>query len=393
MLLLLCISMFAYGQTKSADVMPIAERNALQGFNDTIDRMADDFIEAYVVIADPGKQLYSVLGHCALRLKCETFDLDYIFSYEGEDAQKKVLAFLAGHLKMGLFAIPIADYCTLYAKEWRGVRQYRLNLSPETKQELWKILDEETLKGSDLDYDYYHRGCANSCVRFVNRALQGKRIQYAPWERRFVTGRELVREHTKDALWVRFVTCFISGNEVDKPLYGEKQLLIPEDLVTAWQKATLDGKPLLEQEAEILVQGNKQTANGWFTPLWFAILILLLSIVNLFVRYPYFDWLMLAAQTAVGMFMTYLLFVSDLCCTDWNWLFVAFNPLPAIFWYWRKYWVLPYVGIQGIWCVYMLYMLLIDQVLVDWPHIILALAFCVILLKQSSILTHLHSKM
>ena len=370
--------------------MSVAERNAAQGFNDTIDRQADDFVEAYLVIADPGKQLYSVLGHCALHLKCDAFGLDYIFSYEGEDAAQKVLSFLAGHLKMGLYSIPVETYCQLNKEDGRGVYQYKLNLSPETKQELWRILDEEQARGVELDYDYYHRGCANSCVKFVNKALRGKKIEYAPWERERVTGRELVREHTKDALWVRFITCFISGNEVDEPLYGEKQLLIPADLVKAWQRAKVDGQPLLSSEQEVLVEGEPQTSNGWFTPLVFALLVLLISIANLWWNKPYWDWIMVGAQTAVGLAMTYLLFVSDLCCTDWNWLYIAFNPLPAICWKWRRYWAVPYIGILLIWSVAMLYMLLTDQVLVDWPHIILALSFSIILLKQYILLTRKH---
>ena len=389
-IVLLLLAPMAVGAT--TDTLSVAERNAAQGFNDTIDRLADDFVTAYVVIADPGGQLYSVLGHCALRLKCDAFNLDYVFSYESEGVVQKTLAFLAGHLKMGLFAIPIDEYCTTYADEGRGVRQYKLNLTPLDKQELWRLLDEEVARGNQLDYDYYHRGCAISCVRFVNKALKGKKIQYAPWSRKYVSGRELVREHTTNSLWVRFITCFISGNEVDEPLYGENQLIIPVDLVAAWQKATLDGRALLAQEPEVLVAGKPQTGNSWFTPMVFSLLIFLLCIANLLWSKPYWDRLMLAAQTIVGIIMTYLLFISDLCCTDWNWLYVAFNPLPAIFWYWRKYWVWPYVGVQLIWSVAMIYMLLSNQVLVDWPHIIMALAFCIVLLKQSPFLQPLHSK-
>ena len=38
--------------------LKVAERNAAQGFNDTIDRLAEDFVEAYLVVADPGGVLY-----------------------------------------------------------------------------------------------------------------------------------------------------------------------------------------------------------------------------------------------------------------------------------------------------------------------------------------------
>ncbi|MBR6354844.1 MAG: hypothetical protein IKS01_03595 [Paludibacteraceae bacterium] len=69
---------------KEEKALTVAERNALQGFNDTIDRLADDFVEAYVVIADPGDVLYSILGHACLHLRCSAFGLNYILSYESK---------------------------------------------------------------------------------------------------------------------------------------------------------------------------------------------------------------------------------------------------------------------------------------------------------------------
>lgn len=80
--------------------------------------------------------------------------------------------------------------------------------------------------------------------------------------------------------------------------------------------------------------------------------------------------------------MTYLILFSNLPCTDWNWLIIPFNILPAIFWYWRRYWALPYAGIIFIWCLVMIGEYLWGHVLVDWPHILLALSFAVILFKQ-----------
>jgi hypothetical protein len=196
------------------------------------------------------------------------------------------------------------------------------------------------------------------------------------------TGRDLVKANTTKALWVRFVACFLAGNEVDEPLVGDKQLLVPTDLVKAWQKATVNGEILLASEPTILVEGKPQINDGWFTPMVLAIILLVLSIINLWVKYPYFDWLMLVAQTLVGLGMTYLIFISDLCCTEWNWLIIPFNPLPAIFWYWRKYWALPYVGGLIIWCVAMAITNLWWHSFVDWSHIVIVLAWILIVAKQ-----------
>ena len=80
-LLLLCSSVFAFGQTRNDTDLSfydrareVAERNAAQGFNDTIDRLAEDFVEASILVADQGFELFSVLGHMAIRVKCSYYD-------------------------------------------------------------------------------------------------------------------------------------------------------------------------------------------------------------------------------------------------------------------------------------------------------------------------------
>lgn len=352
-------------------------------FNDNVDRTAEDFVIASLLVADPGTVMYSVLGHACLRLQCPTFGMDYCFSYESENVQNRVLDFLAGKLMMGLYAIPVEEYCAQYREDGRGVYEYMLNLPIDVKRELWRVLDEHVAEGIRLPYDYYHRGCAITCVDFVNEAL-GKKVivydrslyGYSP------TGRDLVKANTTKALWVRFVACFVSGNEVDNPLVGERQLLIPTDLVHAWQQAKVNGEPLLANEPNILVEGEPKINDGWFTPMVLAILLLLLAIANLLGNKPYFDWLMLVAQTVVGCGMTYLICFSDLCCTDWNWLIIPFNPLPAVFWHWRKHWALPYAGILIIWCMAMTAMTFWGHVLVDWSHIVMVIAWVLVVINQ-----------
>ena len=354
-------------------------------FGDTIDRTAEDFVIASLMIADPGTVFYSVLGHACLRMQCPTFGLDACFSYESEDMSNRVLDFLMGKLRMGLFAIPTAEYCAYYEEEGRGVREYKLNLPPQVEQELWRILDEKVAEGTRLDFDYYKRGCAISCVRFVRAALGKQLIQYHPSLMEYApTARELGKKYTENARWTLFYWGFIAGEDVSEPLHGDKQLLMPEDLVKAWQQATINGEPLLAQEPNVLVEGEPQRADGWFTPIIATLLILCLSIANLFWKKPYGDWLILAMQTILGVILVYLMYFSNLCCTSWNWLLIPFNPLPAIFWYWRKYWALSYACALLIWCEAMTAVAFWGHVLVDWPHIVLVLAWVMVLIKQST---------
>lgn len=361
-------------------------------FNDNINRTAEDFVIASLLIADPGTILYSVLGHACIRLQCPAFNMDYCFSYESEAANQKILSFLAGKLKMGLFAIPTEEYCAQYIEEGRGVYEYTLNLPIEVKRELWRVLDEHVAEGIYLPYDYLHRGCAITAKRFVEEAVGKTNIAYDnSLYNNPLSVKEIWNKHTKDALWVRFICYFLcSGKEVEQPILGDKQLIVPIGLAQAWQQSTINGKPLLAKEPNVLVEGKPQTANGWFTPMILAIILLILSITNLFWNRPYFDWLMLIVQTSVGCGLIYLFCFSDLCCTEWNWLIIVFNPLPAISWRWRKYWALPYTGILILWSITMTITTIWGHALMSWSHIILSLVFVLIIFKQSNILQRKH---
>ena len=51
--------------------LSVAERNAEQGFNDTIDRLAEDFVQVSLCIADPTdwrEDALGTAGHAFLRL-------------------------------------------------------------------------------------------------------------------------------------------------------------------------------------------------------------------------------------------------------------------------------------------------------------------------------------
>ena len=355
-------------------------------FHDNVDRTAEDFVIASVLVVDPGSVLYSVLGHSSIRLQCPTFDMDYCFTYESEDERQKILSFLAGKLKMGLFIIDFDDYCNIYSKDGRGVYEYKLNLPINVKRELWRVLEENLQKEMQVPYDYLNRGCAIKIKDFVKEALGEMVIEYDDSLYTYSpTARELCIKNSKRALWVQFVALFLVGNDADIPLIGEKQLIIPKDLVNAWQKATVNGELLLSNEPTILVEGQPQVDDVWFTPMVLAFVLLLLAVVNLFWDRPYFDWLMLIVQTIVGCVMIYLIAFSELCCTDWNWLVIPFNPLVVIFWYWRKYWALPYVCVLVVWCVVMSAITIWGHVLVDWSHIIMVLSFVIVMIKQSSV--------
>ena len=366
-----------------AQEMSVAERNAAQGFNDTIDRLDPDFVKVSLVVAEPSEVLYSTLGHAALHLQCPIFDLDYVFSYESEDVRDKIWTFLKGDLKMGMLAMPVDTFLLPYEMNGRGVREYTINLSPEEEQRLWEIMDKHVAEGTNLPYDYFHRGCAKSVVRVIHEALGRDAVHYAPWPDKYTqhTMRELGCMFVgNSAPWNVFFSYFLIGTKADKKMRPEHKLIVPTDLVEVWQHASFDnGKPVLDSESRVLLESTQHNAGTWCTPLLVSLLMLLLA----FVPWKGADYMVLAVEAMAGAVMTYLIVFSKLPCTDWNWLIIPFNILPVLAWKWRQYWALPYAGIVLVWCVVMSGEWIWGHILVDWSHIVLALAFCVILVKNS----------
>ena len=375
--LLILSSVRAQGQE-----MTVAERNAAQGFNDTIDRLAPDFVTVSLVVCDPDEVLYSTLGHAALHLQCPTFDLDYVFSYESENVRDKIWTFLKGDLKMGMFALPTDSFLLTYQYSGRGVSEYTINLSPAQKQKLWGIMDNHVMEGANIPYDYFHRGCAKSVVHVMHEALGKSAIHYAPWPDKYTkqTQREIVRNFINGAPWEEFLMYFLIGVEGDKPYPCEQKLIVPTDLVEVWQEATFDnGDVVLDNQPRVLLDATRHNEGTWCTPLLVSLILLLLA----FVPWKGVDYTLLTLYALIGAGMTYLILFSGLPCTDWNWLFIPFNILPVLAWPWRRYWALPYAAILFLWCLVMIGEYFWGHILVDWPHILLALSFCVLLLKKS----------
>ena len=254
---------------------------------------------------------------------------------------------------------------------------------------LWKILDEHLEKGDCSPYDYYRHGCALSCVQWINEALNetyGKdvHIHYTAWPEHFNrTPREIGGAAAAISPWTQYIIYFIVGNEMDRPVRKEYKLILPADLAYAWQQATVNGDTLLSSEAHVLVDATHTSHATHVTPTMVACLMVVLALLTFFVPKPWafgIDSIIIGIQTLLGCFMTYLVGFSDLCCTDWNWLLIAFNPLPLfLLLSLRKnarhrllgWFAFGLAVVNIVWCVVML---CVPRTIVIAPHILQTLA-------------------
>ena len=364
------------------------------GKGDEVDRLDPDFVHASLLIMGPGETLYSCYGHACLRLECKAYDLDYCFSYEAEPVENQVFRFFRGDLKMGMFSVPTEEFLKQYVESGRGVRQYRLNLPPEIKVRLWKIMDDAVAKGPYLEYDYIKRSCAYSLFRLLQSAVAPKVLELPPWTDKFnkLSRREILAEPLGAFPWTRFAIHTIVGWQGDKTMSNFEKIVLPSDLVILLREAKISGVSSIKGDTVIekgdagkeLLPNIPQPPPSWCTPM--VVAIGLLVFIALFGVCPQ---ILGAIVMVLGGFLTYLIAFSALPATDWNWLIIPFNPLSGFVQLYCTFrglspkmrlvcWVFAFI--DAAWVVAMA---LVPHQMTDPAYLVLALACAVLLTKKA----------
>ena len=248
-MLLACIA------NMQAQEMSVAERNAAQGFNDTIDRLDPDFVWVSLCVADPTDQSQDYLGitgHAFLRLQCPTFGLDYCFSYESEKIKGQLWDYITGKLKMGMYAVPTNEYIEDYRTWKRAVHEYRINMPADAEQRLWEQMDNHMMSEKDMQMNLVKYGCANTLLRYVERALVPTQIHYE-WPEKYLklSAAEIAKEHLKDYPITYWGFRILSGRELNQLQTPKQKVIFPPDLLEVWSDATINGQPMLEYVGEL----------------------------------------------------------------------------------------------------------------------------------------------
>ena len=262
--------------------LSVAERNAQQGFNDTIDRLAPNFVLVSLCIADPTDQSQDYLGitgHAFLRLQCPTFALDYCFSYESEKIKGQLWDYITGKLRMGMFAIPTAEYIEDYRIWKRAVHEYRINMSPEAEQRLWEQMDNHMLAEQDMQMDLIKFGCINTMLRYVEHALSPDTITY-DWPEKYLTksAMEITEEHLVNYPWTLLGIRLVAGNKLKELATPRQKVIFATDLLEVWSFATISNVPLLVYAGDLVEAEPEVVCKPWFTPQVCGILLLILIV-------------------------------------------------------------------------------------------------------------------
>lgn len=308
----------------------------------------EDSLQIGLLTCSPGKAVYELYGHSALRVRNTKDGTDWVFNYGIFDFSTPNFTwrFMLGETDYTLGISTFRQFARYYAREGRNVTEQVLNLTQDEAYNIAHALDSiACIHNWVYRYNFLYDNCTTRAVNHVKKALKGQ-IKW-PKQSTTITFRDIIHEFAAEASpWNRFGQDILLGKETDQPLGIDQQLFSPiyaSRLIGDAQIVAADGttKPLV-RSTEVVVDVKPQPNHRFpLTPITVCC-ILLLIVVGLSVweykRARVFtatDNLLLLVQGLAGLMVTFLYFFSSHPGVGNNWLIVWLNPLPLIYLGWK----------------------------------------------------------
>lgn len=248
----------------------------------------DDGIRLSLLTCGPGKEIYSLFGHTAIRYENRRKGIDVVFNYGLFSFQSSnfILRFTLGETDYRLGATEYKYFLSEYLLDNRDVWEQTLNLTTEEKQKLINQLEENYRPENRVyRYNFFYDNCATRPRDQVERAVNNS-LRYSDDMTTTDTGRsfrDIVHQYCQGHPWSQFGIDLCLGSEADRPISRHQMMFAPFYLKDFFATATLADstgigtRPLVSQTEQPVVIPNedKQTETTLFTPLLTATLLFL----------------------------------------------------------------------------------------------------------------------
>ena len=239
--------------------------------------------EISILTCSPGKELYSLFGHTAIRVQDPKANLDEVFNYGTFDFDTPhfYLKFAQGLLPYQLSATSFRNFMLSYQMEERSVYSQRLRLDSLQKQALFDLLLENYRpENRSYLYNFLFDNCTTRARDIIDKSLQNSHFEWntPDLDKNFWN---LLDEYLAVSPWVQWGIHTILGQPGNRTTTPYQYMFLPDYLMYGLNTATIDHKHLAEK-AQLLYEAPEQdNATPWyFAPLFiFGIGALLLIIL------------------------------------------------------------------------------------------------------------------
>ncbi len=316
----------------------------LLGVSSSAFTQEQDHIRFSLMTCSPGKEIYSLFGHTAIRYENYTRNIDVVFNYGlfSFNTPHFVWRFVKGETDYQLGVIPYPFFEREYAERGSDVYQQVLDFTPEENLRLLALLDENYLPQNRVyRYNYFYDNCTTRARDCIEAAVEGRIVYPSAFPDK--SFRSIVHEYTANSEWDELGIDLCLGREADTPIGERLQMFAPFYMRSYASRAyILDGrgeKRLLIREEFKAVHAEALHKSGGFplSPMMCASLFLLVCVSLSWIQWKKrkiwwgWDCVLLFAQGVSGCIIAFLFFFSVHPTVGSNWLLMLFNPLPLLY--------------------------------------------------------------
>lgn len=311
----------------------------------TLQGKTSDSIRISLLTCASGGEIYSLFGHTAIRYENFTRNIDAVFNYGmfNFNAPNFILRFALGETDYQLGATNYEHFIAEYNYLGRDVWQQTLNLTPDEKEHLFNLLQENYRpENREYRYNFFYDNCATRPRDQIEKAIDGS-LRYADNMTDNDTGvsfRDLLHKYSEGHPWSRFGMDMCMGSEADKPINRRLMMFVPfyvQEYFNTAQIIDKEGKarPLVSSEEKIVETGLTAAdhRSGGITPMQSALLLfILVTAATIYsIRHQKTLWgldlILFFCAGIAGCILAFLALFSQHPAVSPNYLLFVFHPL------------------------------------------------------------------
>lgn len=203
---------------------------------------AADSLRVSLLTCSPGKEIFELYGHTALRVtnltkesdltqNNRTNDLVFNFGVFSFNQPYFIARFIKGDTDYTMDAVPFDVFLKSYFRDGRHVEEQILNLNQaESHRLLQALMNLWTQENWSYRYNFFKDNCTTRARDIIEQAMDGH-IVYAPSDKnKAISYRSIVHEYTADSPWDEIGQDILLGAEADEPIDGRAQQFVPYHL-------------------------------------------------------------------------------------------------------------------------------------------------------------------
>lgn len=376
-------------------------------------RETPDSIRISLLTCASGEEIYSLFGHTAIRYENYTRGIDAVFNYGifNFNAPNFILRFALGETDYQLGANNYERFAAEYYYLERDVWQQELNLTPQEKEKLIALLEENYRPENRVyHYNFFYDNCATRPRDLIEKSIEGT-LEYADNMTDTNTDtsfRDLLHKYSEGHPWSRFGMDLCMGSQADNIINRRLMMFVPFYVQEYFAKARIIDKegqtrPLVLNEKKIVITGSGETdrVSEGFTPMQVALLLFILiaaiTIYGIRRRKTFWgiDLVLFFATGVAGCILAFLALFSQHPAVSPNYLLFVFHPfhlfcLPCMLNKVRKRKRSRYM--QANFIVLTLFILLWLVIPQRFPLAVLPLALCLLIRSASNLILTYNKK-